>query len=592
MRCLEYPFDCAMILQKKRALRRELREQKDLVPKKVAILSGSTVGEIKNILELFLLNAGIDPTFYVGEYARFYEEGMFDPSGALTAFAPDVIYVHTSVHNLDHLPLQTDTPEQAGQKLQDETQRWMGLWRAMQRFGCPIIQNNFELPDARVMGNLDAVDPRGRVRFVRRMNDMTALWAEKTPNFYLHDLCWLSASEGVARWCSPAAWCAYQYALDVPYIPVLCHSLASMIKSIFGKNKKGVVLDLDNTLWGGVIGDDGAEGVALGEESPAGRAFTAFQRYLKELSGMGVLLNVSSKNEDAAARSGFARADSVLRTEDFVCFNANWDPKPKNVEAIAQAVNILPDSLVFLDDNPVERDLMRSALPAVSVPELDAPENYVRILDRGGWFEPTSVSDDDRRRSEMYRQNAQRAAEVQSFANYDDYLRSLSMRAEFGPFDAAHLERITQLINKTNQFNMTTRRYTAAEIEALCADPAHLTLYGRLADKFGDNGIVTALIGRQDGETVEIELWIMSCRVFKRNLEQTLFDRLVTVCGERGVRTIIGRFLPTAKNLPAKEFYPSVGFERVSESETETVYRFEIPDAYEPRGNVMEVVSL
>ncbi len=254
--------------------------------------------------------------------------------------------------------------------------------------------------------------------------------------------------------------------------------------------------------------------------------------------------------------------------------------------------NILPDSLIFLDDNPVERDLMRSALPAVSVPELDAPENYVRILDRGGWFEPASVSDDDRRRGEMYRQNAQRAAKVQSFANYDDYLRSLSMRAEFGPFDAAHLERITQLINKTNQFNMTTRRYTAAEIEALCADPAHLTLYGRLADKFGDNGIVTALIGRQDVETLEIELWIMSCRVFKRNLEQTLFDRLVAVCGERGVRTIIGRFLPTAKNLPAKEFYPSVGFERVSESETETVYRFEIPDAYEPRGNVMEVVSL
>lgn len=592
MRCLEYPFDSAMILQKKRALRRELLAQEGLVDKKIAILSGSTVGEIKNILELFLLNAGIRPTFYVGEYARFYEEGMFDPSGALAAFEPDVIYIHTSVHNLGNLPAQTDTPEQAEQKLRAETARWMQLWRAMQRFGCPIIQNNFELPDVRVMGNLDAVDIRGRVRFVNRMNDMTALWAEKTPNFYMHDLCWLSASEGVSRWCAPAAWCAYQYALDVPYIPVLCHSLANIVKSIFGKNKKGVVLDLDNTLWGGVIGDDGAEGVALGEESPAGRAFTAFQRYLKELSGMGVLLNVSSKNEDAAARAGFARADSVLKIEDFLCFNANWDPKPRNVEAIAKTINILPESLVFLDDNPVERDLMRQTLPGVAAPELTAPEEYVRILDRGGWFEPTAISDDDRRRGEMYRQNAQRAAEVQSFENYDDYLRSLAMHGEFGAFDAAHLERITQLINKTNQFNMTTRRYTAAEIEALCADPAYLTLYGRLADKFGDNGIVTAMIGHQDGDVLEIDLWIMSCRVFKRNLEQTLFDQIVAACKARGAKTIVGRFLPTAKNLPAKDFYASIGFARVSESETETVYRFDIPEQYEPLNHVMEVTVL
>lgn len=592
MRELEYPFDSSMILQKKRALRRALLEQTGLVPKKVAILSGSTVGEIQNILELFLLNAGIRPTFFVGEYARFYEEGMFDPSGALAAFAPDVIYVHTSVRNLGNLPLQTDTPEQAAQKLQDETQRWMGLWRALQRFGCPIVQNNFELPDVRVMGNLDAVDIHGRVRFIRHMNDMTALWAEKTPNFYLHDLCWLSASEGVSRWCAPAAWCAYQYALDVPYIPVLCHSLASIIKSIFGKNKKGVVLDLDNTLWGGVIGDDGAEGVALGEESPTGRAFTAFQRYLKELSGMGVLLNVASKNEDAAARAGFARADSVLKTDDFLCFYANWEPKPRNVEAIAKTINILPESLVFLDDNPVERDLMRQTLPGVTVPELTAPEEYVRMLDRGGWFEPTAVSDDDRRRGEMYRQNAQRAAAVQSFANYDDYLRSLAMRGEFGAFDAAHAERITQLINKTNQFNMTTRRYTAAEIDALRADPAYLTLYGRLADKFGDNGIATAMIGHITPDALEIDLWIMSCRVFKRNLEQTLFDQVVAACQARGIRTILGRFLPTAKNLPAKEFYPSVGFERVRETEAETVYRFDIPEHYKPLNHVMEVVSL
>lgn len=589
MRCLEYPFDPAMILQKKRALRRELLAQDGLVPKRVAIVGGSTVGEIKNILELFLLNAGLRPEIYTGGYARYYEELTFDADGALAAFAPDVIYIHTSVHDLDGLPLQTDTPEQAEEKFAAACARWQGMWRAAQRFGCPIIQNNFELPDTRVMGSLDAVDPRGRVRFVRRMNAMLADWAAATPHFYLHDLCWLAASVGLDRWSSPAAWHAYRYALDVQYIPLLCHSVAGVIKSIFGKNKKGVVLDLDNTLWGGVIGDEGPEGVSLGDESPEGRAYTAFQRYLKELSGMGVLLNVSSKNEDAAARAGFGRPDSVLREEDFLCFRANWEPKPQNVAEIARQLNLLPDSLVFLDDNPAERALMRQSLPGVAVPELGSPEEYVRVLDRGGWFEPTALSADDRRRVEMYRQNRQRAEQAQSFADYGDYLRSLAMRCELEAFDAPHLERITQLINKTNQFNLTTRRYTAAETAACAQDPACLTLYGRLTDRFGDNGIVTAVIGRQTGGTLEIELWVMSCRVFQRGLEYAVFDRLVELCRARGVQTIVGRYRPTAKNLPAAGFYATIGFDKTSENPEETVFRYAVPERRAPLNTVIEV---
>lgn len=592
MQCLEYPFDSAMILSKKRALRRELLKQSGLVPKRIAILSGSTVGEVKNILELFLLNAGIQPTFHVGDHARFYEDGLFDASGALAAFAPDIIYLHTSSHNLENLPCQTDTPEEAERKFQTETQRWLGLWRALQRFNCPIIQNNFELPDARVMGNLDAVDVHGHVRFVNLMNNMASLWAAQTPNFHLHDLCWLSASVGLETWCSPADWYAYQYAQAVTCIPYLCHSVANMMKSLFGKNKKGLVLDLDNTLWGGVVGDDGAEGLALGEETPAGRAFSAFQRYLKELSGLGVLLNVASKNEEAAARSGLARADSVLHAEDFICFKANWDPKPRSIAAIARELNLLPESLVFLDDNPAERALVRQELPGTSAPELAAPEEYVRLLDRAGWFEPTGVSDDDRRRAEMYRQNHRRAEAEAAFSDYDAYLRSLSMRCELGAFDAPHLERITQLINKTNQFNLTTRRYTAAETAACAADPACLTLYGRLSDKFGDNGIVTAVIGEIAGDTLTLVLWVMSCRVFQRGLEYAVFDRLCGICRARGIRTIRGIFRPTAKNLPAAGFYATIGFEKISETPEEMVYRFSVPETQEPLNRVMEVVYI
>lgn len=593
MQCFDYPFDSALILKKKRALRRELLACEGLVPKKIAILSGSTVGEIKNILELFLLNAGIRPEFYVGDYALFYEQLMFDADGALRAFAPDVIYIHTSAHNLGNLPLQSDSPAQTEEKFAAECARWQQMWKAAERFGCPVIQNNFELPGVRVMGNLDAVDAHGRVRFVNRMNTMAAEWAAEHPNFYLHDLCWLSASVGVDQWCAPAAWYAYKYALDMQYIPLLCHSVSGIIKSIFGRSKKALVLDLDNTLWGGVIGDDGPEGIELGMETPTGMAYTELQRYIKELSGMGVLLNVCSKNEDSTAREGFRRADSVLKEEDFLCFKANWEPKTHNIAAIAKEINILPDSLVFLDDNPAEREIVRQELPAVTVPELTAAEEYVRILDRGGWFEPTAVSADDRRRSEMYRQNAQRAAAQQNFGDYSEYLRSLEMRCEAGAFDAEHAERITQLINKTNQFNLTTRRYSAAEVETLMRDPGYITLYGRLIDKFGDNGIVTAIIGRKNGTVLDIELWIMSCRTFKRDLEYAMFDRLVEICRCAGIRTICGHYLPTAKNLLVADFYATIGFEKVSEDASGAAdFRYEIPETRVLLNQVMDTISL
>lgn len=591
MQALEYPFDGEALLRKKRALRRELAAQPGLVEKKVAIVSGTTVGEVKNMLELFLLNSGIRPTFWEGPYGLYYESIAFD-DGSLAAFAPDVIYIHTSVHNLQNLPVPADSAAAAEEKFAAEAARWQGLWQAAARFGCPVVQNNFELPDVRVLGNFDAVAAAGRVRFVRRMNALVADWAAQHANFYVHDLCWLSASEGLSRWCEPAAWYAYKYACAVPYIPTLAHSVACIIKALFGKNKKAIATDLDNTLWGGVVGDDGPEALAMGSETPAGMAHTALQQYLKDLSGAGVLLNVCSKNEDDAARAGLRQPAATLREEDFVCFCANWQPKDANLAAMAKQLNLLPESFVFLDDNPAERALVRQSLPGVAVPELAGPESYVRTLDRAGYFEAVGLSADDKKRAQMYRENALRSAASASFSNYGEYLRSLAMRAEIGPFRPGQLGRITQLINKTNQFNLTTRRYTAAEVEALMNDPACVTLYGRLLDKFGDNGIVTALIGRQTGDALDIELWIMSCRTFKRNLEYALFDRLVDVCRERGIKTINGIYLPTAKNLLVADFYATIGFEKISGGETGSVFRYTVPAERTPLNTVMETVLL
>lgn len=589
MQALEYPLDASAILQRKRRIRRELLQQDGLIDKKIAIVGGSTVGEVKNILELFLLDAGIRPTFWEGGYGLYYENLVYD-DGTLRSFGPDFIYIHTTGRNLCGLPEPADSPAAAEEKFAAEAARWQALWQAALAFGCPVIQNNFEDPDVRLMGNLDGTDVRGRVRFGRRMNEQLAAFAQSHKGLYVNDICWLAALQGLDRWHSPQMWYAYHYAMALECVPALCRSVAAIIKSLLGKNRKAVACDLDNTLWGGVIGDDGPEGIQLGQESPAGRAHTDLQLYLKLLSQMGVLLCVCSKNEEAIAKEGFARADSPLKADDFVAFKANWQPKPQNIADMAQELNILPDAFVFLDDNPAERELVHRELPGVAVPELEAPETFLRALDRGGWFEATALSEDDRRRSEMYRQNARRAQAQASFGNYQDYLKSLEMTARMGPFDEEHLERITQLINKTNQFNLTTRRYTAGEVAACAADPACLTLYAGLSDKFGDNGITTALIAQTAGETADIRLWVMSCRVFKRDLEKALFDRLVALCLARGVRRITGCYIPTAKNLFVKDFYATIGFVMTGEDADGTRhYAFDIPGDYRPLCGVIHV---
>ena len=587
----DYPYDCDVILQKKRRLRRELLTQSGLIPKKIAILSGSTIGEIKPILELFLLHHGIQPEFYEGEYARYYENAVFD-DGSLRAFAPDIIYVHTTVQNLSGLPCPADSDVEAEEKLAAEVLRWQSFWDACCSMGAIVIQNNFEFPNVRVMGSFEAVDRRGAVRFVRRMNEALARYAEAHRGFLVNDINYLAAELGLDHWFSPTMWYAYQYALDLSAVPALCASIANIIKSLYGKNKKSIACDLDNTLWGGVIGDDGVQSIQLGEESPSGRAFTALQRYLKLVSQTGVLLNVNSKNEAEIAKSGFSRPESVLHEEDFICFTANWQPKDENLAQMASQLNLLPESFVFLDDNPAEREIVRRRFPQTAVPELTEPEHYVRTLARSGYFEVTSLSADDKKRWEMYRENAQRAQAQAAFSDYSDYLRSLEMKAVIAPFDTAHAARITQLMNKTNQFNLTTRRYTDAEVSACMSDGNTLTLYASLADRFGDNGIVSALIGRVQDGILTIEEWVMSCRVFKRDLELAVFDALIAYCRTHNITSIEGDYLPTAKNAYVRTLYPTLGFSQTAESEEGTHYRFDILAESAPLCSVIEVTSL
>ena len=389
----------------------------------------------------------------------------------------------------------------------------------------------------------------------------------------------------------------------------MAHNLANIIKSVFGRNRKALVLDLDNTLWGGVVGDDGPENLEIGQETPMGQVYSEFQGYVKAQKEIGVMLAVNSKNEYDNAIAGLNHPEGVLKPEDFVLIKANWEPKSSNITAIAQELNILPDSLVFVDDNPAEREIVSAQNAGVAVPGIGTPEQYIRVLDHSGFFEVTSLSEDDRKRSEMYRANVERKIQQERFADYREYLLSLEMRGTIRPFEAVYMARIAQLTNKSNQFNLTTRRFTQAQIEAFAVDPGYITRYGKLADRFGDNGVVSVVIGRKGtaadveiyrrGETpdtadgggvLHLELWLMSCRVLKRDMESAMMDSVVEACRECGVGTIMGYYYPTAKNAMVKDFYQIMGFEKTEETDTGvTMWKFEIPAEYENKNTVIAV---
>jgi len=591
MKELEYPFDADYINSKKKSIKRQLLETgKNFIDVKIAILGGSTTANVKSILELFLLNYGIRPSFYESEYNMFYEDIMFD-NAELKEFAPELIYIHTSNRNITDWPSMGESAEVVDSKLKAVYTKFVGLWtKAADEYHCPIIQNNFELPYYRLMGNKDVSDIHGRVYFVNELNRMFGEYARTHENFYIHDIQYESALYGLEKWSDPFYWHMYKYAMCVPAIPYTAFGIANIIKSIYGKNKKILALDMDNTLWGGVIGDDGVDNIEIGQETSLSQTYSEFQKYIKERKQLGVLLSVISKNERDIAIEGLRRPDSVLKEDDFVEICANWDPKDLNLKNIASHINLLPESFVFVDDNPAERAIVSGNIPGVAVPEMTEPEHYISTLDRGGYFEVTHFSADDLKRNEMYQANAQRLQAEASFADYADYLKSLEMKGEITAFKPVYMSRIAQLTNKSNQFNLTTKRYSQTEIEEVAADGEHIAIYGKLEDKFGDNGVVSVVIGKINGEVLDMELWIMSCRVLKRDMEFAMMDELVRRAKLQGIKTIMGYYYPTAKNAMVKDFYALQGFELVNEDEEgNRTWKYEIPDEYENKNKAIAV---
>ncbi len=583
----EYPLDVPYLTRKKRSLKKQLLQQEKLISKKIAILGGSTTSEIKDMLEIFLLKEGIQPEFYESDYNRYYEEIMF--SKELRAFKPHIIYVHTTVRNIEEFPSLTETQEEITNKINNEFYKYEMMWKvAIEELNAVVIQNNFEYPLHRILGNQESVLAQGKINYINKLNEKFNEYARKNSALNLCDINYLSALVGLSNWHDFNMWYSYKYALSQVGIVNLAKSISNIIKAILGKTKKCLVLDLDNTIWGGVIGDDGVEGIKIGKETAISEAYLGFQHYIKELKIRGITLAIASKNDYVNAIAGLKHPEMLLNEKDFTNIKANWDEKSNNLLKIAEEINIGLDSLVFIDDNPVERDIVSQMIPAVSVPNVGSNVlDYINHIDMNGYFETVSISEDDMKRNTYYEQNNKRSAAQYSFTNYTDFLKSLDMQADIAEFKAVYLDRITQLINKTNQFNLTTNRHTSTEVNEIFENDTYITLYARLKDKFGDNGLVSVVIGQKQEEALHINIWLMSCRVLKRDLEYLIFDELVTRAQEAGLTKIIGYYKQTAKNSMVKHHYKQLGFDCIQEDEMCSTWVFDLTKTYEPFNQVI-----
>jgi FkbH-like protein len=530
---------------------------------KVALLGSSTISHLVPHIRVGALRRGLLADIHVGDYGLYRQE-LADPASSLHSFKPDVVL------------LSLDAEHIAGGNGADAETALANLrtaWRAAQALGATVVQPTIMPRFQPVMGNNEDRLQQSPAAIVRKFNH---LLRETAPhdNVYLLALDeWVTANGGIEAWYDAGLWHLSKHEVQHTAAPLYGDQVGRVLGAIRGRSSKCLVLDLDNTLWGGVIGDDGLEGIVLGQGTAAGEAHVALQRYAKRLSERGVILAVCSKNDEENAVAPFEKhAEMVLKRADIACFVANWQDKAANLRHIAKTLNIGLDSLVFVDDNPVERGLVRRELPMVAVPELpDDPSGYVRVLASAGYFEALDVTAEDRERAEQYRANASRQALMESTTDMGAYLDSLKMELTWAPFDQAGFKRIVQLINKTNQFNLTTRRYTEANVAAIMAgeeEGRFVTLQLRLNDVYGENGNIAVVIGKVTARSeLEIDTWLMSCRVLGREVEQATLNILAQRALDLGCSVLYGTYTPTEKNSMVKDLYARLGFEEIANQE-------------------------
>jgi FkbH-like protein len=529
---------------------------------RLAILGSSTLAHLLGAIRVGGLRRNIWIETYENEFGQYLQE-LSDPASSLHKFQPTAILVALDGYHLAAGVSADFDAAGAESALVEIEAHLREIWRlARNAFRCPIVQQTAVPVHIPVLGNNEHRLPGSRSRFLDRLNHDLRLMAE-AEGVDLLALDTRVAQDGIAQWHDHALWHRSKQEISPTAAPLYGDLVSRLLAAKQGRSSKCLVLDLDNTIWGGVVGDDGVEGIVLGHGSALGEAYVAFQEYARELSRRGVILAVCSKNDEANALAPFERhPEMVLKRADIASFVANWSDKPNNIRAIARELNIGLDSLVFIDDNPFERDLVRRELPMVAVPEVvEDPTHFAKIIADAGYFEGLSVTDEDRARTNQYLVNRDRQAVRTSATDINSYLRSLEMRLSWCRFDRVGLQRTVQLINKSNQFNLTTRRYTEHEVLAVMDDSRAFGLQLRLLDRFGDNGVIAVVIGRLQGDTdLYIDTWLMSCRVLGRQVEQATLNLIAQAARQLGAHRLVGHYIPTDKNRMVKDHYAKLGF--------------------------------
>jgi FkbH-like protein len=551
-----------------------IEPQKDTF--RLGLLCNATTDFLPAAISASALRYGLNVDVILGDYGQTIQDAM-NPASRVNQERCDAVLLALDFRGLQLVPAPTAMQDDAVRDAIELLAQTRDALKASQR--TVVIFQTVAPPLMPLFGNMDSVIGRNARAITQDFNLALRQLVAELKGDLLLDVEALANDVGLQQWHSAAQWNYAKLQFSQAVLPVYAENVARLIGALRGKSRKCLALDLDNTVWGGAVGDLGVEGIELGEGSALGEAFLEVQRTALQLRDRGVILAVCSKNDHDTAMEPFRRhPDMLLKEEHISVFQANWVDKATNLEEIAKLLNIGIDSLVMLDDNPAERIHIRESIPAVAVPELpDDPSLYPSVLLNSGYFETVSFTAEDAQRADQYSANTKRSKLESSSRDPHAFLSALHMKIFFAPFDRMNRSRITQLINKTNQFNLTTRRYTEAEVESFENDPSYWTMQVRLVDRFGDNGMISCVICKDAANGVwEIDTWLMSCRVLARRVEECSMLKVVEHAKARDVHTLIGRYRPTAKNGMVREFFPKLGFELVEQTADEMVWRLDL----------------
>ena len=550
-------------------------------PIRLAIVGGYSLYPLCELIEHLCEVDGLPVELWSGDYDNYISEIMDDDS-ELYAFAPQVVFILPAERRCTYTGKLTDPRGLAQAEAQRVVDSLLELARRVnEKTGAEVITTNFMLPARHDLGAFRSRTLGSDWAFRQWVNLELGLAAPA----YLHlcDWAFLASRHGGLTARDERAWFETKQPCSSALLVELAREVAQLIAALKRAPKKVLVLDLDNTLWGGVVADDGLAGIELGDTSPRGEAFKAFQKYIASLQQRGVLLAVCSKNDLARAQEPFEKhPDMVLKLEDIVSFKANWEPKSENIRAMAPELNLGLDSFVFVDDNPAEIEIVRQFAPEVTTILLGPdPSDYVAQLADCRLFEPRNITSEDADRTSQYRSDAQRQALAATVTDMASYLESLAMEAVISEFTPVDVPRLSQLINKSNQFNLTTRRRSEAEVQAVMNDSSFVGFSVRLKDRFGDHGLISIVIGEKVGQTLKIDTWLMSCRVLKRQVEEAVLNELVRLARLKDCSSLLGTYLPTAKNEMVRDFYGRMGFTLTAESAAKREFEMNL-DTFSP----------